>query len=136
MEKLKSLSITLKKIKKEKVGLERKNNDLEKELKKIKGSLGMAKMALKTKAEEELDENKMLNDLNSNLPADIKVLELINVDENFNIINDAKEKEYLYLFTHAEKPHPFCASLMTFFREDLDIELMKKVGFSATPKYS
>jgi tRNA pseudouridine38-40 synthase len=47
------------------------------------------------------------------------------VDANFNIIQDSKIKEYVYLFTYAEKCHPFCASLMTTFLDDLDIELMK-----------
>ena len=48
------------------------------------------------------------------------------VAKDFNVIQDAKMKEYVYFFAHGEKSHPFCASLMTTFRDVLDIELMAK----------
>ncbi|WP_298535238.1 tRNA pseudouridine(38-40) synthase TruA [uncultured Algibacter sp.] len=63
---------------------------------------------------------------NYNLPQDIRALKIKEVDQKFNIINNPKIKEYLYLFTYGEKCHPFCAPIMTTILDDLDIELMKK----------
>ena len=63
---------------------------------------------------------------NQNLPADIKILEVAQVNEKFNIIHSVKEKTYCYLFSFGEKNHPFCASIMANYPEELDIELMKK----------
>ncbi len=62
---------------------------------------------------------------NHNLPQDIRALTIKEVDSDFNIINNSKLKEYLYLFTQGGKNHPFCAPIMTTILEPLDIELMK-----------
>ena len=75
---------------------------------------------------EPIDLDWFLANFNSNLPNDIRATLIQEVDKNFNIINTPRLKEYLYLFTFAEKPHPFSASLMAYFKGDLDIELMKK----------
>ncbi len=72
------------------------------------------------------DESAFLELFNQNLPQDLRALSVKQVDETFNIIQDSKIKEYLYLFTYKEKCHPFCAPLMTTFLDDLDIELMAK----------
>ncbi|MEH0156136.1 tRNA pseudouridine(38-40) synthase TruA [Limibacter armeniacum] len=64
--------------------------------------------------------------LNINLPSDIRVLSVEEVDDKFNVIQDSKQKEYIYLFSYGEKIHPFCAPYMSNFPEELDIELMKK----------
>ena len=63
---------------------------------------------------------------NRNLPQDIRALEIKEVDAKFNIIQNSKIKEYLYLFAHGEKCHPFCAPIMTTILDELDIELMKE----------
>lgn len=63
---------------------------------------------------------------NRNLPQDIRALEIKEVDAKFNIIQSSKIKEYLYLFAHGEKCHPFCAPIMTTILDALDIELMKE----------
>jgi len=72
------------------------------------------------------DKTAFLKLFNYNLPQDIRALSIREVDSKFNIINDSKIKEYLYLFTFGEKCHPFCAPIMTTILDDLDIELMKK----------
>jgi len=72
------------------------------------------------------DETEFLDLFNHNLPQDIRALSITQVDENFNIIQSSKTKEYIYLFAYGEKCHPFCASIMTTILDDLDIELMKK----------
>ncbi|WP_147678800.1 tRNA pseudouridine synthase A [Algibacter pacificus] len=63
---------------------------------------------------------------NTNLPQDIRALDIKEVDAKFNIIQNSKIKEYLYLFAFGEKCHPFCAPIMTTILDDLDIELMKQ----------
>ncbi len=72
-----------------------------------------------------LDPDQLLIDFNLNLPNDIKVLEIEEVDKKFSIINTPKTKEYIYLFAFGEKCHPFCAPLIGFFQDELDIKLMK-----------
>lgn len=69
--------------------------------------------------------NDFLTLFNTNLPQDIRALSINQVNQTFNIIQDSKMKEYLYLFTEGQKNHPFCAPLMTTILEPLDIDLMK-----------
>ena len=64
--------------------------------------------------------------LNKNLPSDIRILRIEETDTTFNIIQSAKQKEYVYLFAFGERSHPFAAPYMTFYVEDLDLELMKE----------
>ncbi len=73
----------------------------------------------------ELNEDDFLNDLNLNLPPDIRALSVGAVGVDFNIIHDTKIKEYLYIFTTGEKPHPYSAPFIVHFKDDLDIDLMK-----------
>ena len=63
---------------------------------------------------------------NYNLPQDIRALTIEEVDENFNIIQQPKVKEYIYLFAHGQKCHPFCAPILTTFLDPLNIDLMKQ----------
>ncbi|SDS36248.1 tRNA pseudouridine38-40 synthase [Formosa sp. Hel1_31_208] len=72
------------------------------------------------------DEAAFLELFNFNLPQDIRALAIEEVDENFNIIQHSKLKEYVYLFTFGQKCHPFCAPIITTILDDLDIELMKQ----------
>lgn len=71
-----------------------------------------------------LDYEEFLKQFNYYLPQDIRALSMQAVDKTFNIIQDAQLKEYVYLFAHGQKSHPFCASIMTTFRDELDIDLM------------
>lgn len=66
--------------------------------------------------------------LNQNLPSDIKALSVDEIDENFNIIKNAKEKEYHYVFGFGGKTHPFGAPFLTFLQETLNIDLMKSIA--------
>jgi tRNA pseudouridine38-40 synthase len=65
---------------------------------------------------------------NKNLPSDIKVIKVDEVNKNFNIIKDSKLKEYCYFFSYGEKNHPFCAPFMANILEDLDIDIMIKAA--------
>lgn len=75
---------------------------------------------------QQLDTELFLTELNENLPNDIKALSIEEVDKSFSIINAPRIKEYVYLFSYGEKTHPFSASLLCSFPENLDIEIMKE----------
>lgn len=66
------------------------------------------------------------NDFNRNLPSDIRIIDLKEVGQEFNVIKDSKQKEYVYLFSFGEKNHPYCAPFLTNIIDDLDIDLMIK----------
>ena len=75
--------------------------------------------------EEALDLEEFMPLFDLNLPQDIRALGIEETDSKFNIIQHAKQKEYLYLFTFGEKIHPFAAPFMVAFREVLKIPLMQ-----------
>jgi len=75
-----------------------------------------------------LDLEVFLPLFNLNLPQDIKVLGMEETDAKFNIIQNAKRKEYLYIFTFGEKIHPFAAPFMVAFPDQLDITLMQEAA--------
>lgn len=62
--------------------------------------------------------------LNENLPSDIRIMAIEKTTKDFNIIQNSKVKEYVYLFNFGEKNHPFCAPFLTNIQESLDIDLM------------
>lgn len=68
----------------------------------------------------------LLDNLNKNLPQDIRILNIQKVEADFNILDNGKLKEYHYLFSHGERNHPFCAPMMTGKLQSLNIELMKE----------
>lgn len=71
---------------------------------------------------------QFLHDMNMNLPPDIKVVNIVEVNEEFNIINHSKNKEYHYFFSFGSKNHPYCAPLMANFLFPLDIGIMKQAA--------
>ena len=73
---------------------------------------------------EPLDVKIFFDRLNENLPSDIRVLNIQEVDKNFNIIQSPKQKEYHYFFTLESKIHPFAAPYMVYFHDQLNIERM------------
>ena len=75
-----------------------------------------------------LDLDKFLPLFNLNLPQDIKALAIEETDAKFNIIQHAKQKEYLYIFTFGEKIHPFAAPFMVAFPDELNISLMQEAA--------
>ncbi|WP_394748766.1 tRNA pseudouridine(38-40) synthase TruA [Spongiimicrobium salis] len=92
-----------------------------------------AKVSALDAAFELFIEDKPLQDLvlfkeifNKNLPSDIKILSINEVNESFNIIHSSKKKKYVYLFSFGKKNHPFCAPYMTNVLDQLDIALMQE----------
>lgn len=82
--------------------------------------------ALELFVREPLVPEELLATLNLNLPSDIRALGVEEVPQSFNIIQTPKKKEYIYLFSHGAKNHPFCAPFMVYMQEPLDIALMKE----------
>ena len=72
------------------------------------------------------DMDSFLAEFNLNLPQDIRALNIKPVDADFNIIQNSKTKEYIYLFSHGSKNHPFCAPILTTILEPLNVDLMKQ----------
>ena len=75
-----------------------------------------------------LDLENFMPLFNLNLPQDIKALEIEETDAKFNIIQHAKQKEYLYIFSFGEKIHPFAAPFMVAYPEELNISLMQEAA--------
>ena len=65
---------------------------------------------------------------NLNLPQDIRALSIEKTNDKFNIIQHAKQKEYLYIFSFGEKIHPFAAPFMVAFPDVLNISVMKEAA--------
>jgi tRNA pseudouridine38-40 synthase len=74
------------------------------------------------------DISNFIKTFNNNLPADIKIFKIDNINNNFNIIKDSKSKEYRYFFSFGDKNHPYCAPIMANILEDLDIKIMMKAA--------
>jgi len=72
--------------------------------------------------------NNFMAEFNKNLPPDIRILSIETTNEDFNIIQHSKLKEYVYLFSYGAKNHPFCAPFLANIIEDLDIALMQKAA--------
>jgi tRNA pseudouridine38-40 synthase len=77
---------------------------------------------------EEVDIPTMLKDLNYNLPFDIRVKSMEEVDAKFNIIQNPKVKEYHYYFSFGDKSHPFNAPHIINFEQKLDVNLMQEAA--------
>lgn len=78
--------------------------------------------------QDPIDTEFFFSDFNQNLPQDIRALEIEETNENFNIIQSSKIKEYVYLFSFGEKFHPFCAPFMYNIAEDIDILIMQQAA--------
>lgn len=83
------------------------------------------KMLVLLQTRGKIDTEYVFEELNKNLPQDIKALELKPHPEKIDIIGDVKEKTYHYYFTYGEKLNPMSAPFMHSFQFELDIDLMK-----------
>ena len=50
------------------------------------------------------DFGSFIKEFNKNLPQDIRILSIEQIDSNFNVIRDSKFKEYHYVFSEGEVP--------------------------------
>lgn len=84
------------------------------------------------------DTASFLELFNYNLPPDIRVQRMDDVDPGFNIIKSAKSKEYIYLFSFGQKNHPFCAPFMANILDELNLGEMRAAAliFEGTHNFS
>lgn len=76
----------------------------------------------------ELELDVFQNDLDHNLPPDIKVINIKTVDNQFNIIQDVSLKTYHYYFASVKEKYPFAAPFMNCIHHSLDITKMKEAA--------
>ena len=81
-----------------------------------------------TLKEFNLNPKILLNELNKNLPSDIRVKNITEVNSEFNIIQNSSVKEYHYYFSSGKKSHPFNAPFIRDFGAYLNIEKMKEAA--------
>jgi len=75
-----------------------------------------------------LDTTWLMNEMNANLPADVALTAISPVDATFNVIQDVTEKEYSYYFYTGNQKYPLSASLLGYFKEQLDIKPMMQAA--------
>lgn len=68
--------------------------------------------------------SQLKDEINRNLPGDIRVTAIEKTTADFNILQAPKVKEYVYYFSSGKKKHPFCAPFMVCFEGVLDIREM------------
>ncbi|WKK85024.2 tRNA pseudouridine(38-40) synthase TruA [Marivirga arenosa] len=72
----------------------------------------------------ELELDSFIQELDYNLPPDIKVKNISVVDAKFNVIQDVELKTYHYYFASVQEKYPFASPLMNCIQAPLDIEAM------------
>ncbi|WP_372945012.1 tRNA pseudouridine(38-40) synthase TruA [Muriicola sp.] len=87
-------------------------------------------MAFQLISEDDLKEElpDFLEELNENLPPDIRILKIHEARDGLNIIKDARKKEYVYFFSYGSGNHPFSAPFLVNFPGELDIDLMRETS--------
>jgi tRNA pseudouridine38-40 synthase len=84
-----------------------------------------AYFVVKASFEYEMQLEALKRALNSNLPEDIRVLDVQKATESFRPTNDAKDKTYHYLFTNNKEKNVFSRNAYANISYELDIEKMK-----------
>ncbi|GAB4300464.1 MAG: tRNA pseudouridine(38-40) synthase TruA [Ignavibacteriaceae bacterium] len=80
------------------------------------------------KTEQEIDIYKFTHSLNAVLPADISVLNMDEVPEDFNARFDAIKRSYLYLIT--EKKMPMFRKYIYYYRDKLDCSALNNLSLA------
>lgn len=73
----------------------------------------------------EIDSSSMKNALNANLPDDVYIRKIIEVDENFHPRFDAKRRIYHYFIYNSREPNIFIRNYAWWFPYELNIEKMR-----------
>jgi len=72
--------------------------------------------------------NQICNALNSVLPSDIRILNAIQVDENFHARFDVKKKTYVYKTYISQTENPFLDKRALHLKNSLNLKNIKKVA--------
>ncbi|WP_375581107.1 tRNA pseudouridine(38-40) synthase TruA [Marivirga tractuosa] len=76
----------------------------------------------------ELEMEAFQKELDENLPADIKVIDIKKVNSQFNVIQDVSLKTYHYYFASVEEKYPFASPFMNCIQFPLDLSKMKEAA--------
>ena len=90
------------------------------------GMVSASDFAFELFVKEPINIDEFLELFNFNLPTDIRLKSITETDAKFNIIQSPKIKTYAYHFAQGKKQHPYSAPFIFCFKEELDVELMKK----------
>lgn len=74
------------------------------------------------------DPEAFLDELNANLPPDIRVNHMEAVPLDFNVIQDVIAKEYHYYFSNEPDFHPNASPFIGYFRDPLNIPRMREAA--------
>ena len=77
---------------------------------------------------EIINTDAFLEELNANLPPDIRVNHLEAVPFDFNVIQDVVSKEYHYYFSNESDFHPNASPFIGYFPEPLNIQRMREAA--------
>ena len=80
------------------------------------------------KIRQDLEPERLLNNINKHLPSDIKITECEKVDNRFHARLNAKAKTYMYTIYIGKKPDVFNRRTVLHYCADLDIDAMKKAA--------
>lgn len=78
------------------------------------------------KADTKIPENKVKIAINANLPADIRILDSVDVSMDFNARFNALNKTYMYQIYNDRVLSPFYARYSCFVPQNLDIDKMEE----------
>lgn len=73
--------------------------------------------------------------INKNLYGEVKILEICEVNENFNSRFEAKTRKYLYIMKKDENITPFEANYVTSIKNEIDIKKFEKIMQDFIGKY-
>jgi len=76
------------------------------------------------KAHKIIDNNRLKRGINALIPADIKVLQIKDIDINFNALHDTISKTYVYKIINRDTPLTLDKDLALWIRKKIDIDLL------------
>ena len=91
------------------------------------GTHAMGQVA-NVKLGQDLEPERLMDNINKHLPSDIKILECEKVDNRFHARLNAKAKTYMYTLCVGKKPDVFNRRTVLHYCADLDVDAMKKAA--------
>lgn len=91
------------------------------------GTHAMGQVA-NVKLGQDLEPERLMDNINKHLPSDIKILECEKVDNRFHARLNAKAKTYMYTLCVGKKPDVFNRRTVLHYCADLDVNAMKKAA--------
>jgi len=77
---------------------------------------------------ERVEMDKLLSELNTHLPDDIRLNSVEEVPITFNLIQAVRQKTYRYYFSNESNFHPFASAFLVNIPSSLDLDLMREAA--------